>query len=195
MTWAVTDRLSGSCEKLCDSTTKQLQGVSKDPTVPSWMLFRHVSPPNFGDLRLSPSLSGHPSCCQKRLTCPLATLPAVLPGSPPIARFSQFLPRLSHYPTTSPAPSSLDSPALFPGLSRPLPWTLPFFPIPLRLNFGNPRESPSAHLRCAGRTHMSKKHPRRNCGVFGDFCRPAALWSSERASHNSPRVNPIQPKS
>ena len=45
MTWAVTDRLSGSCEKLCESTTKQLQGVSKESTVPSWMLFRHLSQP------------------------------------------------------------------------------------------------------------------------------------------------------
>ena len=52
-TWATSDRLSGSCERASHSTTKQLQGVSKESTVPSWMLFRHLSqPPHTEGVRL-----------------------------------------------------------------------------------------------------------------------------------------------
>ncbi len=84
-----------------------------------------------------------------------------------VVRRAVFLPRLSRRPTTPPT----------------------LFPRPSPANFGESTKSPNDHLSVdRGLTQRSKKHPRRNCGLFGDFCRPAALWSSEKLSHNCPRL-------
>ena len=162
-------------------TTEQLQVISKDPA---------PRQPSLGKPRLSPSLSGHFRAAKMTTTCPPATLPATLPASPPIARqLSQLLPpALPLLPPALPLlPPALPVPPVSPSSSR--------FSQLSPENFGIATRISKAHLRCAGLARSLLKHSRGNCGVFGDFCRPAALWSSERASHEPQKFNPIQPES
>jgi hypothetical protein len=67
----------------------------------------------------------------------------------------------------------------------------------LRENFG------TRHVKLQGAhlavwrvlAHSLKKHPQQNCGLFGQFCRPAALWSTQKLSHNYPKVTWLFTKS
>ena len=67
----------------------------------------------------------------------------------------------------------------------------------LRENFGTRHvKLQSAHLAVwRGLPHSLKKHPQQNCGLFGQFCRPAALWSTQKLSHNYPKVTWLFTKS
>ena len=115
--WAVAlGAVSDSIQRLTQSpprwTEAHSQGLSKDPTVPTWVLQKRPRPPSLGKLRLSPSLSGHFRAPRMTTIRPPATLPATLPPSPPLLpfppRLSPCCDNLSHpLPVPSRSPQSL----------------------------------------------------------------------------------------
>ena len=158
------------------------------------MLKKRVGQPSLVHSRRAPSLSVHFRTAKKTTSLSFVTLPPPLEGfsgnrwnSP---RSSQITSRRSSFvDRRSPRAVRRSS---FAARRSSIAAFLPncFFEVVtfcenLRENFGTRHVKLQAHtLRCVWLAHSLFKHPQRNCGLFGAVCRPAALWSTQKLSHN-----------